>query len=185
MSDTYVTLHGWVGNEVNFRELQSTSVASFRVASTPRLKKGGEWVDGETTWYSVTTWRGLAENVRTSVKKGDAVIVHGRLRTETWQREDGEASTGLAIDASLVGHDLSRGTSAFVRTTRTDQRGDSGLDQQVAAMHVAMHQEPATPYDSFGNPMETAGRRADGGEGADYDPLGQRDGEREQGLPAA
>jgi single-strand DNA-binding protein len=133
MSDTYVTLHGWVGSEVNFRDPQNISVASFRVASTPRLKKGGEWVDGETTWYSVTTWRGLAENVRTSVKKGDAVIVHGRLRTETWKREDGEMNTGMAIEASLVGHDLTRGTSVFLRTPKPEQRSDTEVEQQAPA----------------------------------------------------
>ena len=54
------------------------------MAVTPRLRRGGDWVDGETTWYTVTAWRALADHVRDSVLKGDAVIVHGRLRTETW-----------------------------------------------------------------------------------------------------
>ena len=96
MSDTYVTLHGWVGSDVTYRDPQGISVANFRVASTPRLKKEGKWVDGDTTWYSVTVWRHLADNIRDSVRKGDAVVVHGRLRTDTWKREDGRAEQHAA-----------------------------------------------------------------------------------------
>ena len=137
MSDTYVTLHGWVGGDVNFREPHGVSVASFRVASTPRLKKGGEWVDGDTTWYSVTVWRQLADNVRTSVRKGDAVIVHGRLRTDNWKREDGQVNSTLAIEASLVGHDLSRGRSVFSRVSAGAASPASGLSEADADPHQA------------------------------------------------
>ncbi len=145
MSDTFVTLHGWVGGDVNFREPHGVSVASFRVASTPRLRKGGEWVDGDTTWYSVTVWRQLADNVRGSVRKGDAVIVHGRLRTDTWKREDGELNSSLQIEASLVGHDLSRGTSTFVRTQRSEPT-QSEVEREAEALSRAVAQdlEPGT-----------------------------------------
>ena len=57
MSDTFVTLHGWVGSDVTYRNPHDISVVNFRVASTPRLKKEGKWIDGDTTWYSVTAWR--------------------------------------------------------------------------------------------------------------------------------
>lgn len=136
MSDTFVTLHGWVGSEVTYRCPQNVSVANFRLASTPRLKRQGEWVDGDTTWYSVTVWRHLADNLRTSVKKGDAVVVHGRLRSDSWKREDGQMSTTLQIEASLVGHDLTRGTSLFVRTPRPERgdRGESEVDQEAVAI---------------------------------------------------
>jgi single-strand DNA-binding protein len=113
MQDTYVTFHGWVGNDVRHRVVRETSIASFRVGVTPRIRKEGEWVDGETAWYSVTAWRSLADHVRRSVRKGDPVIVHGRLRTETWAPEGGAPSTNLLVDATLVGHDLNRGFSHF------------------------------------------------------------------------
>ena len=150
MSDTYVTLHGWVGGDVSYRDPQGTSVANFRLASTPRLKKEGKWVDGDTTWYSVTVWRHLAENVRNSVRKGDAVVVHGRLRTDTWKREDGELSSTLQIEASLVGHDLSRGTSTFLRTQRSD-RTESEVDQEAEAMARDIPDDLPSQVDSWGN----------------------------------
>ena len=54
MQDTFVTFQGWVGSEVRHRVVKETSVASFRVGVTPRLRREGDWVDGETGWYTVT-----------------------------------------------------------------------------------------------------------------------------------
>lgn len=156
MTDTLVTLHGWVGGDVTFRTPNDTSVASFRVACTPRIKRNGQWGDGETTWYSVTAWRGLAENIRDSVHRGEAVIVHGRLRTRNWSRASGEPEqVNLEVEAFLVGHDLARGTSAFLKRQRvlTDE---TELDTEVAEMVAAGLQEEATPLDSWGNPIRDA-----------------------------
>jgi single-strand DNA-binding protein len=121
MSETYVTLHGWVGGDVVLRSANGFSVLDLRVASTARFKRHGDWVSGDTTWYTVTVWRQLAENISRSVRSGDPVIVHGRLRTERYIRNDGKEASKLVIDASLLGHDLSRGTSQFVRTPYGDR----------------------------------------------------------------
>lgn len=152
MSDTYVTFHGWVGNDVNHRDANGVSVASFRVGSTPRIKRKGEWMDGDTTWYSITAWRALADNVAESVKKGDAVIVHGRLRSEAWTREDGQTSSTLVVDASFVGHDLSRGISTFTRSPRNEREVD--VHDEIAEM---IHQpQDLGPIDSWGQPIASA-----------------------------
>ena len=124
MNDTMITFHGWTGGDVRHREAKGVSVATVRVAATPRIKKDGEWVDGETTWYSVTAWRTLADHLRDSLRKGDPVIVHGRLRTETWAPEGQPASTTLHVDALLVGHDLNRGITHFIK--RSDRVGADG-----------------------------------------------------------
>jgi single-strand DNA-binding protein len=151
MTDTLVTLHGWVGGDVTFRTPKDISVASFRVACTPRVRKQGSWEDGETTWYSVTAWRTLAENIRDSIHRGEAVIVHGRLRTRTWSRGPGEPDgSELEVEAVLVGHDLNRGTSAFLKKQRA-VNDESELDAEVAEM-VAAGLAAETPLDSWGNP---------------------------------
>lgn len=154
MSDTYVTLHGWVGSEVTHRDPHGISVVNLRVASTPRMKREGRWVDGDTTWYSVTAWRHLADNIRGSIRKGDAVIVHGRLRSDTWERLDGDKTTTLCIDASLVGHDLTRGTSTFQRTLRPEraERPENDLDAEVDALN-RRQPDDLEQLDSFGNPV--------------------------------
>lgn len=152
MSDTYVTFHGWVGGEVVHREVKGYKVANFRVASTPRLKRGGQWVDGATTWYSVSAWRSLADNIADSVKKGDAVIVHGRLRSEEWEREDGKTSSTLVVEASFVGHDLTRGTSAFLRSTKKDTPESDMHDELVEI--IRSEADVTMRFDSWGNPVE-------------------------------
>lgn len=152
MSDTYVTLQGWVGTDVQHRTASGATVANFRVATTPRLKRKGEWVDGDTTWYSVTAWRGLADNVRDSLRKGDAVIVHGKLRTDVWERTDGQLATTLCIDATMIGPDLNRGTARFERTARTE-RPETDVDAEVDALN-RQPVEDLTDFDSFGNPRD-------------------------------
>jgi len=150
MSDTHVTFHGWVGNDVTHREVNGTSVVNLRVASTPRIKRKGEWQDGDTTWYTVSAWRSLADNVRDSINKGDAVIVHGRLRSESWEREDGQISNTLVVEATLVGHDLCRGTSVFLRANKPD-KSDSDLHDEIADM-IHSESDETPQVDSWGNP---------------------------------
>ena len=154
MSDTFVTLHGWVGSDVTYRNPHDISVVNFRVASTPRLKKEGKWIDGDTTWYSVTAWRHLAENIRDSVKKGDAVIVHGRLRTDVWEREDGQSTSSLRIEASLVGHDLTRGASTFLRSQRPVRPDTAEVEQDVEATLRRQEAEGRPSVDSWGNQVD-------------------------------
>lgn len=153
MNDTFVTFHGWVGAEVRHRHAKGLSVASIRVAATPRLKKGSEWVDGETTWYTVTAWRTLADHVQASVRKGDAVIVHGRLRTETWKPEGGVESTTLHVEASFIGHDLSRGTSTFTKASRPERVDPQDLESEVKEL-IHGGAEDLPPMDSWGETRE-------------------------------
>lgn len=171
MSDTYVTLHGWVGSEVTYRDPQNIPVVNFRVASTPRLKREGRWVDGDTTWYSVTAWRHLATNIRDSVRKGDAVVVHGRLRTDLWKREDGQVSSSLRIEASLVGHDLTRGTSTFLRTQRPATSEASEIDAEVDSTIRELEEQPTPSFDSWGNVREEAGEQQPDDPGYDDSPF--------------
>jgi single-strand DNA-binding protein len=122
MNEALVTFQGWVGNDVVFRLTDNGPVANLRVGSTPRIRrKDGNWVDGQTSWFSVSCWRGLAEHVRDSVRKGEPVLVHGRLRTDVWEREDGHTSVSYVVDAISVGHDLSRGTAVFAKATRPER----------------------------------------------------------------
>lgn len=154
MNETYVTLNGWVGNDVQFRTPQGISVATFRVGVTPRVKRGGSWQDGETAWINVTVWRALAEHVRDSVHKGEAVIVHGRLRTESWTREDGQRSTSLEVEATLVGHDLNRGTSAFLKVARQSPTVQDGeMERELAEMRRHATESAPAALDSWGEPV--------------------------------
>jgi single-strand DNA-binding protein len=115
--EALVQMTGYVGTEVEVRG--RGTVSAFRLASTPRVKgKGGEYGDGNTTWIDVSCFRTLAVHVAASVRKGDPVIVIGKLRTSVWEK-DGQTRERLILEADVIGHDLTRGTSMFRRTPRT------------------------------------------------------------------
>ena len=112
-----ITVTGIVGTEPRaVTTAEGLAITSFRLASTQRrFDKGQEkWVDGETNWYSITTFRQLATNAAMSVKKGERILVTGRLRIREWE-SGGKSGTNIEIEAESLGHDLSWGTAAFSR----------------------------------------------------------------------
>jgi len=117
--DAQIWMTGNVGSEVEYRQVRDDlAFASFRLACTPRTRKAGDWVDGETTWIAVSCSRSLAEHVKSSVGKGDPVIVVGRLRTTRWTDNQGVDQERMIIEATSIGHDLTRGTAAFRKAIR-------------------------------------------------------------------
>lgn len=123
MSDVHVTMFGYVGGEVEFKQGDNNPTldrAFFRLGSTPRFydKLAGGWRDGQTVWLTVKAWRQLAHNIASSLSVGQPVVVVGKLRTSVWKGEDGEMRSRDVLEATTVGHDLTRGTSAFRRTER-------------------------------------------------------------------
>lgn len=120
LNDTLVTVEGWLGANVATRKAGEQTVASFRLAATPRRyhRATGEWRDDETQWFTVNAWRALAENCAASLRRSDPVVVTGRLRAVSWTDGSGVQRTAFEIDADSVGHDLNRGTTEFTRARR-------------------------------------------------------------------
>jgi len=101
-------------------------ITSFRLAASLRKfdKQLNRWVEAETNWFTITSFRQLAVNTAVSVSKGDRVVVMGRLRVRDW--DNGErAGTSVEIEAETIGHDLLWGSSTFVRTVNNRE-----LDQE-------------------------------------------------------
>ncbi|MFF4744278.1 single-stranded DNA-binding protein [Streptomyces sp. NPDC001268] len=121
MSDVMVTLVGNVATAVEYRESATGGRARFRFAVPSRRwdRQRDAWTDGPTSFYTVWAWRALGANLAASVGVGEPLVVHGRLRVreEEWE---GKLRTSVDVDAMAAGHDLTRGTSAFRRVTRTE-----------------------------------------------------------------
>jgi single-strand DNA-binding protein len=144
--EAVVHITGHAGTEVETKA--NGTVAKFRLASTPRVRTKGEWGDGNTTWIEVSCFRALAEHVASSIRKGDPVVVIGRLRTNVWEK-DGQTHDRLVIEAETIGHDLNRGTAAFRRKVRAvapeageveappDEHEDAGLSAEERAARAA------------------------------------------------
>ena len=91
-------------------------ILNFRIASTQRRydREEEKWTDGATSWYSVSAFRRLAAHAHRSLRKGDRVMVTGRLRLRDWETPVKKGVTA-EIDADAVGHDLLWGTTTFHR----------------------------------------------------------------------
>ncbi|MCL2783347.1 MAG: single-stranded DNA-binding protein [Propionibacteriaceae bacterium] len=116
--ESQIALSGYVGGDVDFVTHPDWVSARFRLACTPRWRKGNEWVNGETTWMTIRATGNMACNVRDSVRKGDPVVVVGRLRTRRWTDVAGNKREQLVVDAIALGHDIARGVSSFMRPQR-------------------------------------------------------------------
>ncbi len=118
MHETMITV---VGNLVDDPKLRTTEsgveVTSFRIASTSRRldRETNSWVDYGQLFLGVSCWRSLGVNVVASLRKGDPVVVSGRLFTRQYER-DGQLRSSYEMDAVAVGPDLARGTATFQRT---------------------------------------------------------------------
>jgi len=120
----FVTLVGYVAAEPRLRETKDGHhVADVRVGTTTRMldKQTGEWVETDTSYYTVTCWRRLADHAKASLRKGDPVLVKGRFRTTSYEDKTGRLRTEVAIVADTVRHDLSRGIANYIRPERPRQ----------------------------------------------------------------
>lgn len=148
MPDT-ITLTGIVATiPRNVVTADSLAITSFRLASTQRRfdKSAERWVDAETNWFTVTGFRQLALNLAASVKKGDRVVVSGRLRIRDWSNGD-RSGTTIEVEADAVGHDMAWGSSSFARTVST-----SSTDT-APAQTPSQTENPADASAGWGVPM--------------------------------
>lgn len=111
MIDSAITL---VGSLIETPEPRTSTsglvVTSFRLASTTRRfdRERARWVDGATTFITICCWRQLAENAICSLRRGDRVLVSGRLRQRVYHLEDGTRRATIEIEAEAIGPDLGR-----------------------------------------------------------------------------
>lgn len=125
MSDT-ITLTGLVATTPrHLTTSEGLAITSFRLASSQRRfdRATQKWIDADTNWYTISAFRGLANNSATSVVKGDRVIVSGRLRIRDWENTD-RSGTTVEIEADNIGHDMFWGTSTFTRVSAATPDAD-------------------------------------------------------------
>ncbi|HEX8867537.1 MAG TPA: single-stranded DNA-binding protein [Lentzea sp.] len=105
-----ITVVGTVSSDITYKHGEDGKTnAYFRVVSTERRYNTaiGDWEDGESVWFGVSCWRRLADSVKTTLSKGDPVIVQGKLRMRYYEKDDAKRLS-VSLDAQNVGLDLSR-----------------------------------------------------------------------------
>lgn len=123
MSVNKVILLGNVGKEPEVRHIDNNvTVASFTLATTDRAYKtqSGAIVPERTEWHNVIAWRGLADIVEKYVHKGSQLYIEGRLRTRTWDDQNGVKRYVTEIYAENI--------------ELLGRRGDNNVNQPTGSM---------------------------------------------------
>lgn len=107
MSDS-ISIVGTLGREPELRYTAGgQAMCTFSVAVTRKWKDNAGEAKEQTSWFDVTAWREMAENVAASLGKGSRVIVVGRPETREWDdRDTGKKRTAFQIVADAIGPDL-------------------------------------------------------------------------------
>lgn len=123
----YVTM---IGNLTDDPELRFTpsgaAVCGIRIASNRRYTDKAGQQQEETTFMNVNVWRDQAENVAESLRKGDRVIVIGRIQVRSYEAKDGSGTRWVTeIQADEVSPSL-RWAKATVSKTSGNTSGGGG-----------------------------------------------------------
>jgi single-strand DNA-binding protein len=102
------------------------TMLSFSVASSRRWKnKNDEWEE-ETSYFDVTAWSELARNTALSLRKGNRVIVVGRLKQESWEDKSGEKKNKIVVIAEDIGPSLRKAQIPEINRTGNTSGGQQG-----------------------------------------------------------
>lgn len=124
--DNTVTVVGNVTRDPELRFTQGgMAVVNFGVAWNKRRNDG----DDEVSFFDVTCFRQLAENVADSLSKGARVVVYGTLSQRSWENQQGERRSKVEILADDVAPSL-KWASADITRNEFRGGGDDGGGRQ-------------------------------------------------------
>jgi single-strand DNA-binding protein len=104
-TENAITVIGNLTKDPDLRYTQSgVAVASLSVAVNRRIRNSdtGDWEDRLDGYFDISIWRDHAENVAESLKKGDRVLVMGRLTKRSYTDRDGQERWVTEIEADEI-----------------------------------------------------------------------------------
>lgn len=114
MSVNKVILIGNVGKDPDVRYLDSgVVVATFSLATTERgyTLQNGTQVPDRTEWHNIVLWRGLAQTAEKYVHKGDKLYIEGKIRSRSYDDQNGVKRSIVEIFADNMEMLTPRGTA--------------------------------------------------------------------------
>ena len=146
MSLNKVMLIGNVGRDPEVRYLDGNSgnakVATFTLATTERYRDRNGETRENTEWHNIVAWRNNADVAERFVKKGTQLFIEGRIRTRSWDDQNGNkryTTEIIADNLQLLGK-------------KSDNPGGQGgyqapaQPQQPAYNPQQAYQQPAPAY---------------------------------------
>ena len=109
------------------------AVINFTVACNHSRydRESQSWVDSEPTYFKVDCWETLAENISESLRKGDPVVVVGRMLCRTYQ-QDGKPRESWELKADTVAADLRKRAASLRRVLRSSPQPEAEPDAAIA-----------------------------------------------------
>jgi single-strand DNA-binding protein len=156
-NDNHVSV---VGNCTRDPELRFTpsgqAVATFGLAVNRRWqnRQTSEWEEA-TSFFDVTCWQQLAENVSESVQKGTRVMVTGRLDQRSWETQDGDKRSKVEIVADEVAPSLRWATAEITKNERRGGEfgGGGGGGAGGGSSNRPVPNDPPAGYDTDEEPF--------------------------------
>ncbi|MHA2065983.1 MAG: single-stranded DNA-binding protein [Candidatus Thorarchaeota archaeon] len=99
MNYNRVVFGGNIGNDLELKTTDSgREVLNFRMASNEKFNRAnGDRVE-RTTWVSMVAWGDVAVRIARYFKKGDPILIEGRLQENRWQdKESGDNRSKLEV----------------------------------------------------------------------------------------
>ncbi len=125
-----VMIIGNLGSEPEMRFTPNgRPVTSFRVATNRVYTTAEGERKEETEWFTVVTWGRLAEQCNQFLTKGRLVYAEGRLRTHTWESQDGQKHYRTEIVADRVSF-LDRQAVASLPEEKAEEVGTDELEPE-------------------------------------------------------
>ena len=133
--DNTVTVTGNATREPELRFTPSgQAVASFGLAVNRRWqnRQTQEWEEA-VSFFDITAWANLAENIAESVSKGTRVTITGRLDQRSWETQDGDKRSKVEIVADDVAISLKWATAEVMKNERSGGAPSGGAPRSGGA----------------------------------------------------
>jgi single-strand DNA-binding protein len=133
MSDVNTaTISGNLVRDPELRHTQNgTAVCNARLACS-RSRKTDDGYTEETSFFSVTIWSGFGELIARKFRKGDKMVVSGRLQQREWEGENGKREAVEIVADQVTGEAMFRKDDQ-VPALQDGAAGQTSLEGAAAA----------------------------------------------------
>lgn len=159
-----VILIGNVGQDPEVRYTGDASngakVATLRLATTERYKDRNGNLQEHTEWHSVVVWRNTADVVEKYVRKGSQIYVEGRLRTRSWDDQNGNkryATEIVADTLQLLGRKPEGQQGGYQQSYNGQSQGyQQPYGAQPQQQYQQPYQQPSYGQQQYVQPIQPA-----------------------------
>ena len=99
-----ITIQGFLGGDPECKDTKDLTITSISVAdAVSKLnEKTKKYELVHTNWFQVSSFSALANKVRTTLKKGDHILVKGSVKLSSYEKSDGMKISTFQVNANEI-----------------------------------------------------------------------------------